>query len=110
MADSNPWRPTHDALFELFFPKSLPIPQTIRAVIDEKAREYARKDYEQRKAAGIAAPGEGPDVFPLVLDYTSIDKMERLGSDLTKRGWTTARVEKLLGGNLLRLYADAWGA
>ena len=79
-------------------------------VIDDKAREYARKDYEQRKAAGIAAPGEGPDVFPLVLDYNSIDKMERLGSDLMKRGWTTARVEKLLGGNLMRLYADVWGA
>ena len=78
-------------------------------VIDDKAREYARKDYEQRKAAGIAAPGEGPDVFPLVRDYNSIDKLERLGSDLMKRGWTTARVEKLLGGNLLRLYADAWG-
>jgi membrane dipeptidase len=78
-------------------------------VIDEKAREYARKDYEQRKSAGIAAPGEGPDVFPLVLDYNSIDKLERLGTDLMKRGWTTAQVEKLLGGNLLRLYGDVWG-
>ncbi len=78
-------------------------------VIDEKAREYARKDYEQRHAAGIAAPGEGPDVFPLVLDYNSIDKLERLGSALVKRGWSTGRVEKLLGANLLRLYGDVWG-
>jgi membrane dipeptidase len=78
-------------------------------VIDQAARDYARKDYEQRKAAGIAAPGEGPDVFPLVLDYNSIDKLERLGSDLMKRGWTEARVEKLLGGNLMRLYGEAWG-
>ena len=78
-------------------------------VIDAAARDSARKDYEQRKAAGIAAPGEGPDVFPLVLDYNSVDKLERLGNDLMKRGWTTSRVEKLLGGNLMRLYADAWG-
>src|SRR5690348_304263 len=78
-------------------------------VIDDKARDYARKDYEHRKAAGIAAPGEGPDVFPLVLDYNSIDKLERLSSDLMKRGWTTARVEKLLGRNLMRLYGDVWG-
>ena len=77
-------------------------------VIDDKAREYARKDYEQRNAAGIAAPGEGPDVFPLVLDYNSIDKMERLGSELMKRGWTTTRVEKLLGQNLMRLYGEVW--
>lgn len=78
-------------------------------VIDQAARNAARKDYEHRHAAGIAAPGEGPDVFPLVLDYNSIDKMERLGTDLIKRGWTTARVEKLLGGNLMRLYGDTWG-
>lgn len=79
-------------------------------LIDHKARDYARKDYEQRHAAGIAAPGEGPDVFPLVLDYNSIDKLERLGSDLIKRGWTEARVEKLFGRNLMRLYADVWGS
>jgi membrane dipeptidase len=78
-------------------------------IIDQKAIDYARKDYEQRKAAGIAAPGEGPDVFPLVRDYNSIDKLERLGSDLMKRGWTSARVEKLLGLNLLRLYGEVWG-
>ena len=77
--------------------------------LDAAAIEAARKDYEQRHAAGIAAPGEGPDVFPLVRDYNSIDKLERLGADLIKRGWTTGRVEKLLGLNLMRLYRDVWG-
>jgi membrane dipeptidase len=79
-------------------------------VLDAKAMENARKDYEQRHAAGIAAPGEGPDVVPLVRDYNSIDKFERLGNDLKKRGWTTARIEKLFGLNLLRLYGEAWGS
>ena len=78
-------------------------------VIDANAIENARKDYEQRKAAGIAAPGERPDVFTVVRDYNSIDKLERLGSDLMRRGWTTVQVEKLLGRNLMRLYADVWG-
>jgi membrane dipeptidase len=77
-------------------------------VIDQKAIDYARKDYEQRKAAGIAAPGEGPDVFTVVRDYNSIDKLERLGTDLMKRGWTTTQVEKLLGQNLMRLYGEVW--
>ena len=77
-------------------------------VLDARAIEFARKDYDQRKAAGIAAPGEGPDVFPLVRDYNSIDKLERLGNDLIKRGWTTTRAEKLLGRNLLRLYGEVW--
>lgn len=78
-------------------------------VIDAKAMENAKKAYEQRRAAGIAAPGEGPDVLTIVRDYNSIDKLERLGTDLMKRGWATAQVEKLLGQNLLRLYGDVWG-
>jgi membrane dipeptidase len=78
-------------------------------VIDAQAIADAKKAFEQRTAAGIAAPGEGPDVFTVVRDYNSIDKLERLGTDLMKRGWTTARVEKLLGRNLLRLYGEVWG-
>jgi membrane dipeptidase len=78
-------------------------------VIDAAAIEHAREDYEQRHAAGISAPGEGPDVFPLVRDYNSIDKLERLGNALLKRGWTLGRVEKLFGLNLVRLYGDVWG-
>lgn len=79
-------------------------------VIDARAIENAKKDFEQRTAAGIAAPGEGPDVFTVVRDYNSIDKLERLGNDLMKRGWTEAQVEKLMGANLMRLYRDVWGA
>ena len=79
-------------------------------VIDAKAIENARKDYEQRKAAGIAAPGEGPDVFTIVRDYNSIDKLERLGSDLGRRGWSTGQIEKLFGLNLMRLYGEVWGS
>jgi membrane dipeptidase len=78
-------------------------------VIDAKAIAGAKKAFEQRTAAGIAAPGEGPDVFTIVRDYNSIDKLERLGSDLMKRGWTMRQVEKLLGLNLLRLYGEVWG-
>lgn len=78
-------------------------------VIDAKAIADAKKAYEQRTAAGIAAPGEAPDVFTVVRDYNSIDKLERLGSDLMKRGWTAAQVDKLLGANLMRLYGEVWG-
>lgn len=78
-------------------------------VIDAKAIANAKRDNEQRVAAGIAAPGEAPDVFTVVRDYNSIDKLERVGADLMKRGWATGQVEKLLGANLMRLYADVWG-
>lgn len=78
-------------------------------VIDDKARAAAKADWEARSTAGIAAPGEGPEVFTVVKDYNSVDKFERLAAALAKRGWTSRQVEKLLGANLVRLYASVWG-
>ena len=59
---------------------------------------------------GIAAPGEAIGVYPWVADYNSVDRYRRLGADLQKRGWSQARLEKLFGGNFLRVYREAWGA
>ena len=77
--------------------------------VDEEAKRRNREWAEQRIKAGIAAPGEGPDVFPIVSDYNSIDRYRRLAGDLAKRGWSVGRLEKLFGGNFLRVYREAWG-
>ena len=45
----------------------------------------------------------------MVADYNSIDKFERLAAALIKRGCTSRQIEKLLGGNLVRLFATVWG-
>ncbi len=79
-------------------------------VIDEKARAAARKDNEYRTRMGFAAPGEGPDVFPLVMDLNRVDRFGHLSGELAARGHGQAKIEKLMGGNLLRLYRDVWGA
>ena len=63
----------------------------------------------QRIKLGIAAPGEAIGVYPWVADYNSVDRYRRLAADLQKRGWSDARLEKLMGGNFLRVYRDAWG-
>ena len=63
----------------------------------------------QRIKQGIAAPGEAIGVYPYVADYNSVDRYRRFASDLQKRGWSEARLEKLMGGNFLRVYRDAWG-
>jgi len=63
----------------------------------------------QRIKLGIAAPGEAIGVYPYVADYNTIDRYRRFTSDLQKRGWSEARLEKLMGGNFLRVYKDAWG-
>ena len=63
----------------------------------------------QRIKLGIAAPGEAIGVYPWVADYNSVDRYRRFAADLQKRGWSEARLEKLMGGNFLRVYRDAWG-
>src|SRR5688500_8792793 len=77
--------------------------------ITEETRKRNREWALQRMKAGIASPGEGPDVFPMVADYNSVDRYRRLATDLAKRGWSPARLEKLFGGNFLRVYREAWG-
>jgi membrane dipeptidase len=77
--------------------------------IDAAARERNRKWALERIKAGIAAPGEGPDIFPMVADYNSIDRYRRLARDLARRGWSENRLEKLFGRNFLRVYREAWG-
>jgi membrane dipeptidase len=76
---------------------------------DAKAREENRKWALERIKAGIASPGEGPDIFPMVADYNSVDRYRRLARDLARRGWSQNRLEKLFGGNFLRVYREAWG-
>ncbi len=78
--------------------------------IDEATLKRQREAYAYRSAAGVAAPGEGPDVLTIVRDYNSLDRFARLADDLAARGASQSRLEKLLGGNLMRLYAEAWGA
>jgi membrane dipeptidase len=58
---------------------------------------------------GISAPGEAIGVYPYLADYNSIDRYRRLANDLARRGWSEARLEKLMGANFLRVYREAWG-
>jgi membrane dipeptidase len=81
------------------------LPQDTGPEATRKLHEWAA----QRIKAGIAAPGEGLDVWPMVADYNSVDRYRRFAADLAKRGWSEARLEKLMGGNFLRVYRDAWG-
>ena len=78
-------------------------------VMDDKARERQRKFYEYRKAQGIAAPGEAADVFNIVPEYNAPRRLETLANDLSRRGWTQTRIEKILGGNFARLFNEVWG-
>jgi membrane dipeptidase len=77
--------------------------------IDDAARKAQPEFFEDRSKRGIAAPGEAADVFNLVEGYNDAPRYSSLASDLAARGWTAARIEKLLGGNFVRLFGETWG-
>ncbi len=78
-------------------------------VLDEKSKKRMDDWTVERIKCGIAAPGEAVGVYTMVADYNSIDRYRRLAGDLAKRGWGQKRLEKLFGGNFLRVYHEAWG-
>ncbi len=80
------------------------------APMDEAFRAAHRADVERRVKAGISAPGESPDVFNVIPEYNAPRRFLLLADDLARRGWPASRIEKLVGGNFARLFAEVWGA
>lgn len=66
-------------------------------------------EVRQRRAAGISAPGERPDIVPFLPDLMGKDKFWKLADLLAKRGHTSGRIEKILGTNFLRVADSVWG-
>lgn len=80
-----------------------------KTVLDDKARAAQKAFYDGRAAAGIAAPGEGPDIFNIVAEWDDEMRFKHLADGLSRAGWTNAQIEKALGANLLRLYGETFG-
>jgi membrane dipeptidase len=67
------------------------------------------KEVEQRKKLGIAATGEGADTYKFAVDMRGVNQFYDLADRLEKRGFSTSRIEKILGGNFIRYGRDVWG-
>jgi membrane dipeptidase len=80
-----------------------------KTIIDDKSRAAQKKFYDERAAEGIAAPGEGPDIFNIVADWDDILRYRHLADALSKAGWTAGQIEKALGANLMRVYGESFG-
>ena len=78
-------------------------------ILDAETKKNIDAWQADRIKRGIASPGEAVGVYTMVADYNSVDRYERFANDLAKRGWSQARLEKLMGGNFLRVYREAWG-
>ena len=78
--------------------------------VNDAYRKNQVEFFEERKKAGISAPGEAADVFNFVPEYNEPRRFLKLADDLVRRGWKPARVEKILGANFARLFAAVWPA
>jgi membrane dipeptidase len=81
------------------------MPLVLDAATKQRLDDWQRERIKQ----GIAAPGEAVGVYPYLADYNSLDRYRRLAGVLQGRGWSETRLEKLFGGNFLRVYRAAWG-
>ena len=78
--------------------------------VTEEYRRVHRDFVAGRQRAGVAAPGEDPEVFMFVPDLNTPRRLEQIADRLAARGHPDARVEKIIGGNFARLLKDVWGA
>jgi membrane dipeptidase len=60
--------------------------------------------------AGIAAPGETEAGYLFAPDLNTPRRLESLAALLSARGHSDDRIEKIVGGNLRRVFAQTWKA
>ena len=71
-------------------------------------RTAIAEEVRQRSRAGIGATGETDQVVPLIPDLMGPTQFQRLAEMLHRRGHSSARIEKMLGLNFLRLMREVW--
>ena len=79
-------------------------------VVDAEYMRVHRTFVEGRIRAGVAAPGEDPEVPMFVTDLNTPRRMEQIADKLLARRHSSARVEKIIGRNFVRLMNDTWAA
>jgi membrane dipeptidase len=74
--------------------------------VTEKFKQDFAKQIEERRKAGISAPGENPGVYTFLPDLNRADRFARVATLLSARGHADARIAKILGGNFARLLSE----
>ena len=76
--------------------------------VSEKGMAELNKELEERRTAGLAAPEE--DRPPYVVGLNTPRRIEVILDGLLKRGYPPGVVEKVVGANFARVFADIWTA
>ncbi len=77
-------------------------------VITPEFKERHAGFVRQRREAGISAPGETEDGYLFANELNSPRRFETLAGMLSSRGHSDARIEKILGANLVRVFSETW--
>jgi len=76
--------------------------------LSEKGMAEVNKELEQRRASGLAAPEE--DRPPYVVGLNTPRRIEVIADQLLRRGYPPGVVERVIGANFARVFADIWTA
>lgn len=77
--------------------------------IDVAAAQAAReKKVAERRAAGVAAPGERGDIVGFIPELNGPGQFGLLADRLVRRGHGWSRIEKILGANFTRYAGSIW--
>jgi membrane dipeptidase len=76
---------------------------------DEYKKAFADEIAARRKQ-GVSAPGETTAVYTFIPDLNTPRRFETIASLLSRRGKSDRVIEKVLGGNFLRLFSETWPA
>lgn len=77
-------------------------------VVDDKFKEAFAKDTRERREAGIAAPWETEEGYLFATELNTPRRLATLAKMLADRRHSATRIEKILGGNLLRVFRETW--
>jgi len=83
---------------------------TVTQIDDLHAYEaQLAKEIEARRKAGISAAGERPDTYPFVVDLRGPEQFRKLARLLAQKGYSSGRIEKILGLNFVSFAQAVWG-
>ncbi len=66
-------------------------------------------EHADRVAKGIAAKGERADTYPFVVDLRGPEQFRKLAQLLKARGYSSRRIEKIMGQNFVSYAQTIWG-
>lgn len=80
------------------------------AVLTDEYKQQFREMTRLRQQQGVAAPFETEEGYLFADDLNTPRRFETLSDLMLAAGYRESTIEKILGGNLLRVFGDSWNS